>query len=145
MNQRTGSMMLHARVLAVLFATAVGATAGAQNVMFLDRSPITYLTEADKQILGQSLERALQDAEDGDVVEWHNPDTGHHGSFRILDTHEDFDTTCRNVLIRTYAGGLDGGGRYRLCDAGDNDWRFAAPGRPATHPPSEDQKDSNGQ
>ncbi len=124
---------------AALLTLMVCAPLAAQNLMFLDRSPITYLTEADKQILGQSLEHALQEARDGDVVEWHNPDTGHHGSFRILDTHKDFDTICRNVLIRTYAGGLDGGGRYRLCDAGDNDWRFAAPGKPSTQPPSENQ------
>ena len=125
--------------VAVLLVSLACTPLAAQNVMFLDRSPITYLTEADKQILGQSLEQALQEARDGDVVEWHNPDTGHHGSFRILDTHKDFGTVCRNVLIRTYAGGLDGGGRYRLCDAGDNDWRFAAPGKSSGQPQSENQ------
>ncbi len=126
-------------VLGCLLLAPTAAPVHALNLMFLKRGPVANLTDTDKQLLLNVLTRTLQDAQDGEVVEWHNPDTGHHGDFRVLDTHEDFGTICRNVLIRTFAGGLEGGGRYRLCKRADDDWRFAAPGKPANPPSTEKQ------
>ena len=101
------------------------APAPAQNLGFLKNSPVAELTEDDEKLLQAAFNQALEKAADQETVTWENPDTGHNGSITILDTHEDFDTTCRTVRTATLAAGREGGGRYRLCKAEDGSWRFA--------------------
>ena len=43
----------------------------------------------------------------------------------IIDTHEDYGTTCRTVRTHVNASGREGGGVYRLCLADDDTWQFA--------------------
>ncbi len=112
-------------ILLTLCAATAASPALAQNIGFLHKGPIAYLDEVDKQILREVLNAVLDDGQDGETVEWSNPDTGHTGSIEVLDTHEDYGTTCRTIRTRMQAGGRDGGGAYRLCRADDDTWRFA--------------------
>ncbi len=116
--------MIRILVGALLFVAAVQATP-AQNIDFLYRGPVAYLDEVDKQILSDTLTAALTDAADGDTVAWSNPDTGNHGTIEVIDTHEDYGTTCRTVRTHMEASGREGGGVYRLCLAEDDTWQFA--------------------
>lgn len=109
----------------VLLTAATMQIAIAQNINFLHRGPVAYLDEVDKQILSDTFNKALNEVEDGVSVAWSNPDSGSEGTIEILDTHEDFGTTCRTVRTATSAGGRDGGGIYRLCQAEDETWQFA--------------------
>jgi len=109
---------------AFLVAASCQATL-AQNIEFLHRGPIAYMDEVDKQILTDTFNAALGNAEDGESVKWSNPDSGNHGTIKIIDTHEDYGTTCRTVRTHSEAGGREGGGIYRLCLADDDTWQFA--------------------
>ncbi len=113
------------RYVFVGLITIMGAPALSQNLTFLEKSPISYLTASDEVLLRAAWAEALDECADGETVEWRNEESGHFGSIRVLDTHEDFGTTCRTVRSRTRAGGLEGGGRWRVCKADDGSWRFA--------------------
>jgi surface antigen len=113
-------------LLLLAFAT------GAQNIGFLKRSAASELTREDEVYLQEALRQALEETPDKQQVDWKNPENGHFGNIRLLDTHEDFDTTCRTIRIFTSAGGREGGGRFRLCLADDDSWRFAPLRRPAS-------------
>lgn len=110
---------------AALLAVALCNAALAQNIEFLHRGPIAYMDEVDKQILTDTFNAALGNAEDGEKVQWSNPDSGSQGTIEVLDTHEDYGTTCRTVRTHSEAGGREGGGVYRLCLADDDTWQFA--------------------
>lgn len=97
----------------------------AQNINFLHRGPVAYLDDVDKQILTETFNAALTDAKDGETVAWSNPDSGNNGTIEVIDTHEDYGTTCRTVRTHTNASGREGGGVYRLCLADDDSWQFA--------------------
>ncbi len=117
-------------ILLVILGAALATETMAQNLNFLDRSAASELTPGDEKILGEAFQKALKDTPDQEKVDWVNPETGHFGSISLLDTHEDFGTTCRTIRTRTTAGGREGGGRYRLCLAEDDSWRFAPLRRP---------------
>ena len=116
--------MKHPLIILTL-TTLLTVPAAAQNIGFLSRGPIAYLNDDEKALLSETLSRALEDGTDGETVTWENPDTGNNGRIEILDTHEDYGTTCRTIRTHTTAGGREGGGIYRLCRADDDSWRFA--------------------
>jgi surface antigen len=105
----------------------------AQNINFLSRGPIGHMTDSDKEILREAFDDALDNKPDGESVEWTNPDTGHGGTIMLVDTHEDYGTTCRSIRTRSRAAGRSGGGNYRLCKAKDDTWQFA-PNRRQSNP-----------
>ncbi len=88
------------------------------------------MDETDKAMLREAVGEALNNRADGDSVEWVNPDTEHGGTITLVDTHEDYGTTCRSIRTRTQAAGRSGGGNYRLCKAEDDTWQFAPNRRP---------------
>ena len=99
--------------------------AAAQNIGFMSKGPIAYLNDSEKKLLKETLKQALNDGDDGETITWNHPDTGSNGIIELLDTHVDFGTTCRTINTQTSAQGREGGGRYRLCKADDDTWRFA--------------------
>jgi surface antigen len=102
-----------------------GAVALAQNLTFLNRAPIAQMNEADQDMLRAAFDEALDDTADGEAVEWRNPETEAGGTISVIDTHEDYGTTCRTLHMATEAGGRKGAGTYRLCRAEDETWQFA--------------------
>jgi surface antigen len=112
-------------ILSLLFSGWAGPTAVAQNLGFLSRAPIAQMNDVDQDMFRAAFDEALDDTPDGGVVEWRNPDTDAGGTITILDTHEDYGTTCRTLHTATQAGGRDGAGTYRLCLAEDQTWQFA--------------------
>jgi surface antigen len=97
----------------------------AQNTNFLSKGPIAYMSKADDEIWRAAFDQALDETADGETVEWSNPDTGHGGTITVVDTHEDYGTTCRTLRLFTEAAGRSGGANYRLCKAADDSWQFA--------------------
>ena len=115
----------HLIVISTLLLGCATTPTVAQNINFLHRGPVAYLDEVDKQILSDTVNTALNDAQDGESLAWQQPGSGSEGTIEVLDTHEDYGTTCRTVRTATSAGGRDGGGVYRLCLADDETWQFA--------------------
>ena len=118
--------------LAVLLGVASPQLASAQNIEFLHRGPIAYMNDIDKEILSKTLQTALDETADGESLRWSNPDSGSEGTIEVLDTHEDYGTTCRTVRSHSTASGREGGGVYRLCRADDDSWQFAPKRRQKT-------------
>lgn len=111
--------------IAAVILLSIIAVAQAQNIGFLRRGPVAYLSPEEQDMVREAFARALNDTADNETVEWENPESGHSGRIEVLDTHEDYGTTCRTVRTWTTAGGREGGGIYRLCKADDGSWRFA--------------------
>lgn len=112
-------------LISLAITALLASPATAQNIGFLGKGPIAYLDDDEKAMLSAALSHALENSDDGESVVWDNPESGHNGRIEIVDTHEDYDTTCRTIRTHTSAGGREGGGVYRLCRADDNTWRFA--------------------
>ena len=126
-----------ALLLTLLLATEA---ALAQNTMFLRRSPIAQLDDADRALLRETIDEALK-APDGTVLDWSNPKTGSRGRIKVLDTHEDLGTTCRNLRARNESRGRQSDGIYRLCLAKDGTWKFASAQTPPRANPEPDEAD----
>jgi surface antigen len=112
-------------LMSLTITVLLTSSATAQNIGFLSKGPIAYLSDDEKVMLSETLNQALENGSDGESVTWNNPKSGHNGRIELLDTHEDYGTTCRTIRTHTTAGGREGGGIYRLCLADDNTWRFA--------------------
>jgi surface antigen len=117
--------------LIALAAVLTGGSTLAQNTMFLRNSPIAHLDEQDREILRETIEEVLE-SPDGTVLDWSNPDTGSHGRVKVLDTHEDLGTICRNLRARNQARSRQADGIYRLCKAADGSWKFASAKAPTS-------------
>jgi surface antigen len=110
-------------LISTLLLTSI-TTARAQNALFLRDSPIAFMDDQDEAILRATIDAVLA-APDGTTTDWMNPATGSHGRVQVLDTGEDFDTTCRHIRMRNEADTRKAGGTYRLCLAKDGRWKFA--------------------
>jgi len=119
MNRNTPSLAL----IATLLLTGITA-ANAQNTLFLRDSPIAFMDDQDEAILRATID-AVMAAPDGTTTDWLNPATGSKGRVQVLDTGEDFDTTCRHIRMRNEASNRKSGGTFRLCLAKDGIWKFA--------------------
>lgn len=119
MLNRKISLMLGTVALAL-----VSASLSAQNLNFLRESPIGWLDDQDRAILRATID-AVMAAPDGTTTDWLNPETGSTGRLQVLDTHDDFGTTCRRLRMRNEAKGRKAGATYRLCLSSDGQWRFA--------------------
>ena len=110
---------------ALATAALITVSAVAQDVKFLSKSPIAWMDKSDREILLANAESVLV-APDGTATDWMNPKTGSQGKLKVLSTAEVSGTTCRIVRIRIETKSRNDGGEYRLCDAGNDDWKFAA-------------------
>ena len=99
--------------------------APAQNINFLSRGPVALMTPEEKDELRATFDAALDAAADGETVEWKSTENDHKSKIKLINTHQDFGTTCRTVRTMSSAGGRTGGGTYRLCLAHDDTWQFA--------------------
>ena len=124
--------MIRVRLIPTVILSLCALSAFAQNTMFLRDSPIAHLDEADRTILRQTIEQALE-SEDGTVIDWANPDSGSFGRVKVLDTETvgPDELTCRNIRARNESHGRKADGIYRLCEDEDGNWKFAAAGKSA--------------
>lgn len=119
-------MKIHSLTVITLSTLLLSSGVLAQNTMFMRDSPIAHMDEQDRQILRQTIDELLK-SPDGAVMDWSNPKTGSNGRVKVLDTHDDQGSVCRNVRARNEARGRKADGTYRLCKAEDGSWKFAAP------------------
>ena len=110
--------------LAILFLPG---GASASNWRFLQDSPISQFSEEDFERFRAAGRRALDEAADGQTVEWKNPKTGAYGTIQPLDTREVDGTTCRRAEVFNSAGGTKGTSRFTFCRQEDGTWKAGMP------------------
>jgi surface antigen len=96
----------------------------ALNLKWLELSPVRYFTEKDWELLRSTARQALNDNDNGVSVRWRNEASGHYGVMTPVSSLELEGRTCRDLVIRNFAGGVNGGGTYRLCRMESGEWKL---------------------
>lgn len=97
--------------------------AHAQNIRFLEYSPIRYFTDQDWGMARAAAKQALEADEEGAPVTWSNPETGNSGSSTALEGLEREGRQCRRLKIENLARGLSGQSAYLFCRQSDGEWK----------------------
>jgi hypothetical protein len=100
----------------VLSATlaAIAIPASAFITDFLDKSPMAYFTDKDRELLNAASIKALNGV-DGSTTDWENPDSTHRGSVTPLKTYERNGKPCRAVKYHNEAEGYTSDGIFEMC------------------------------
>lgn len=102
-----------------LAATGAGVLLGA----FAGKVIGDKLNEADKQPAEQAAYEGLERGPTGRATTWHNPDTGHSGSFTPVRTYQlDDGTRCRDFEQSVAAGGATDQASGTACRESNGDW-----------------------
>jgi surface antigen len=90
----------------------------------MEQSPVSHFTPEDKQIMRKTARDALDNVKDGTKIGWENPETGHSGSVKPINTIEKDGTTCRKTRFFNSAEGLTAIQIHRLCRQKDGTWKI---------------------
>ena len=106
----------------VLFAALLAATslpAMALNwVPLMKNTAFERFDEDDLSLFLEHARKALNGAPDNQAVAWENPDTKAGGEFTVLKTWQKDGRTCKQVRVRTHAGGRTGDALVNTCKEG---------------------------
>ena len=94
----------------------------ANELRWLNYSPVRYFTDQDWEMAKSAARQALNDAKDGETVEWKNPKSQNYGSLTPLSSTNKKGTTCRELKIVNHANHLDGSSVYEFCQKPDGKW-----------------------
>lgn len=112
-------------ILSVLLLLALVTSAqAALNLKWLEFSPAKHFTKTDWDLLRGAARTALSERDNGETVEWRNQETGHYGTLTPISSLEVDGRPCRDLVIRNFAEGLQGGGTYRLCRMQGGEWKL---------------------
>jgi len=111
--------------IALLLACVLGVSPlQALNLKWLEFSPVKYFDAKDWELLRAAAATALKEKADGEAVTWRNEASGHYGSMKPISRLQVDGRECRDLVIRNFAGGVNGGGTYRLCLMEDGEWKL---------------------
>ncbi len=96
----------------------------ALNLGWMKNSPVRHFNDADWTLLKQAVATALNEKDNGEIVEWKNDESGNHGTLKPVSRVEVDGRECRDVEVRNFAGNLVGGGTFRLCRMEDGEWKL---------------------
>ncbi len=108
-------------LLVILFFLC-SSVAQASNWQWLKNSALESLTDADWEVLSDTLDTALNTAPDGEVRHWKNPESGNGGSIRLLDSTSMKDSNCRRVQIITETTSKREGDPLTFCKNPEGQW-----------------------
>jgi len=86
------------------------------------RLPMSQFSSEDTEILYAHIDQALGEAEDGERVKWHNPDSGHSGVITPLTTEQINGMACRKTRFESQAGQKQNVSEFLLCQQPDGSW-----------------------
>jgi surface antigen len=114
-NKKTLSVL----ILLLLFSSgALGV-----NLKALEYSPVRYFTDEDWVLARSTAREALTEGENGKSYRWDNERSGSYGSLSPISDEMVDGRRCRDLVIRNFAGGVNGGGTYRFCQMEDGSWK----------------------
>ena len=109
-----------AAIAALPFADASAATMG-----YAKDSPIGKFNEEDMALFQGASQKALNEAADGEIVEWKNASTGSAGSISPLKSFERGGLKCRSVRVKNQHKSLRGSQTATMCRQSDGAWKIA--------------------
>ena len=88
---------------------------------------VAEFQDSDWQLLQAAAMTALDQNDDGQRSNWHNPETGNRGAVRPLSTFQHQQRSCRRVaFLNVSESGRRGQGTYSLCRASSGAWGFVS-------------------
>ena len=114
---------LRLAALAVLAAASVAAHAQS-NMRFLKDAPIEKMTREDLALMLKNSNEALSRNADGETSGWANSKTGASGTATPLRSFTQKGMKCREAEYTNHAAGLNGGGKYTLCQVAAGSWKL---------------------
>ena len=117
--------MMKTKIRSLLLVTLVfcAFSTQAMNLRWLEHSPVKYFDEQDWKLLKEAAQTALSEKPDGEGVKWRNEAAGHYGSLTPISHLQVDGRDCRDLVIRNFAGEMNGGGTYRFCRMEDGNWK----------------------
>lgn len=121
---------MHSRYLPPLLVTLLcwsmlSSAFAVGDLQWLKNAPVRSFTDEDWSLAKAAIEDALTNADDGQAVEWENPESKSHGSVTPVATRTSDGQTCRDLLIKNYANSREGSGTYEYCQKPDGTWGLA--------------------
>jgi len=86
------------------------------------RLPISQFTAEDTEIFHKSVDTALDQGEDGETLEWKNPNTGVSGRITPLNSEQINGKSCRKTRFESQAGIAENVSEFLLCRQPDGVW-----------------------
>jgi surface antigen len=119
----------HCSPLSIILATCVSVAmpliVSAQNVFFLDNSPIQAMTDDEVTLLEQSAYRTLDTTPDGQALSWKSKVSDTGGTITPVATWEESGRPCRTLQFDHQAKGRIGRPRLDFCKQADGSWKIA--------------------
>jgi len=119
---RSGLLAFMAAALLV-----AGWPAAGQGLGWMRGHTAGFFTDADWQLLEETLTVALNEAADGEPREWRNERSRAQGKVTPLVSDTRADVTCRRVRIESAARGTSSSHRYLFCRRGEGRWGLGQP------------------
>lgn len=96
------------------------------NFRWLDSSPARHFSDRDWQLLGDTVDLALNTGRDGQRFEWSNPDTGSSGTLEPAPaTGRYAGGGCRRLKMENHAGNESSRSSHTFCRQEDGSWKIA--------------------
>ena len=82
------------------------------------------MDEADKRMMYNTSQQALESAPTGQSIKWQNPDSGHYGYITPTKTEVNNGTVCREYQQEIIVGGKKEQGYGTACRQADGSWKI---------------------
>lgn len=89
---------------------------------WVKRLPVSQYGPEDTAIFHTYVDQALGEAQDGERVEWRNPDSGYSGAITPLTTELLNGKTCRQTRFESQADQTQNVSEFLLCQQPDGSW-----------------------
>jgi surface antigen len=91
------------------------------------QSALTELSDSDWKILKTKAREVLKTSFDGENNVWKNDETGNSGVIKVLSTHTENDSFCRNTQFINTANNITSTTVVMLCATEDGKWSEETP------------------
>ncbi|WP_321814666.1 MULTISPECIES: hypothetical protein [unclassified Paraburkholderia] len=114
--------------LAAVCLLAIGSSAHAANLGFLNDTPAAWMKQADYNSLAQAVREAVATKQDGETVNWNNDGLRNgvkiDAVITVVKTEKDGDKTCRDSDVTVNAKGQSMRLRPQFCRVGEGAWVY---------------------
>ena len=118
---------MRAVLIAVFMGVAALSAPNAHAVWgWMRGAAIGDLNDADWEILKATTRNTLDNAPDGEQVNWRNEDTGNRGAMKVIMSFRHDGAACRRMAFLIVSTTTRGVANYNLCQQTDGTWNLVA-------------------
>lgn len=127
-SKREFMLLVRFARMALPAAFLLGSTVAAEanNLNFLNDTPMSYIKKPDMDSLKRALVEVLNTGKDGEASQWTNEGTGNivqiSATMTPESTSHEGDKTCRRVAVVLSAKGQSMNLHPQFCGTGKTDW-----------------------